>query len=160
MVFVVSILDDDDDSVPKRFFSGMLLAWLFRKDGKEDATALRRSINTSRERESFSADFSVFFSFFFRQNDTFSSWKKQITLKIRERRRRRRRRSFCRRLLRRKAKSVKMPGARTRAQKRRIGQRDSLWDLIVKNDDICFTHILPRLNSTDIKFLYLSLIHI
>ena len=47
-----------------------------------------------------------------------------------------------------------MPGARTRAQKRRIGQRDSLWDLIVKNDDICFTHILPRLNSTDIKFLY------
>ena len=39
------------------------------------------------ERESFSADFSVFFSFFFRQNATFSSWKKQITLKIRERRR-------------------------------------------------------------------------
>jgi len=29
-----------------------------------------------------------------------------------------------------------------------------LWDLIVKNDDICFTHILPRLNSTDVKFLY------
>ena len=24
----------------------------------------------------------------------------------------------------------------------------------MKNDDICFTHILPRLNSTDIKFLY------
>ena len=60
MVFVVvSILDDDDDSVPKRFFSGILLAWLFRKDGKEDATALRRSINTSRQRE-FYADFSFF----------------------------------------------------------------------------------------------------
>ena len=29
-----------------------------------------------------------------------------------------------------------------------------LWDLIVKCDDICFTHILPRLNRTDIKFLY------
>ena len=29
-----------------------------------------------------------------------------------------------------------------------------LWDVIVKNDDICFTHILPRLNQTDIKFLY------
>jgi hypothetical protein len=29
-----------------------------------------------------------------------------------------------------------------------------LWGLIVKNDDICFTHILPRLNSTDVKFLY------
>jgi hypothetical protein len=36
-------------------------------------------------------------------------------------------------------------GVRTRAQKRRIGQRD-VWDLIVNNDDICFKHILPRLN--------------
>jgi hypothetical protein len=44
-------------------------------------------------------------------------------------------------------------GVRTRAQKRRIGERD-VWDLIVKCDDICFTHVLPRLNSTDIKFLY------
>ena len=41
-------------------------------------------------------------------------------------------------------------GARTRAQKRRIGERDSLWDLIVNNDDICFKHILPRLNRTDV----------
>ena len=32
--------------------------------------------------------------------------------------------------------------------------RDSLWDLIVNNDDICFKHILPRLNGTDVKFLY------
>ncbi|CAL6381454.1 PREDICTED: similar to predicted protein [Bathycoccus prasinos] len=45
-------------------------------------------------------------------------------------------------------------GVRTRAQKRRMGERDSLWDLVVKNDDICFKHILPRLNSTDVKFLY------
>jgi len=29
-----------------------------------------------------------------------------------------------------------------------------VWDLIVNNDDICFKHILPRLNRTDIKFLY------
>ena len=29
-----------------------------------------------------------------------------------------------------------------------------MWDLIVKCDDICFTHILPRLNRTDLKFLY------
>ena len=36
-------------------------------------------------------------------------------------------------------------GATTRARKRKIGQRD-LWDLIVNNDDICFKHILPRLN--------------
>jgi len=30
----------------------------------------------------------------------------------------------------------------------------SLWDVIVDNDDICFTHILPRLNGTDVKFLH------
>ena len=41
----------------------------------------------------------------------------------------------------------------TRAQKRRIGVRD-VWDLIVNNDDICFKHILPKLNETDVKFLY------
>ena len=46
-----------------------------------------------------------------------------------------------------------MSGVRTRAQKRRIGERD-VWDLIVNNDDICFKHILPRLNATDVKFLY------
>ena len=41
-------------------------------------------------------------------------------------------------------------------QKRRRGdERDSLlWSVIVNNDDICFTHILPRLNGTDVKFLY------
>jgi len=44
-------------------------------------------------------------------------------------------------------------GVRTRGQKRRIGERD-VWDLIVNNDDICFKHILPRLNRTDLKFLY------
>ena len=38
-------------------------------------------------------------------------------------------------------------------QKRRIGERN-VWSLIVNNDDICFTHVLPRLNRTDIKFLY------
>ena len=50
-------------------------------------------------------------------------------------------------------KNVVMSGVRTRAQKRRIGERN-LWSLIVKNDDICFTHVLPRLNATDLKFLY------
>ena len=44
-------------------------------------------------------------------------------------------------------------GVTTRAQKRRIGERD-VWSLIVKCDDICFQHILPRLNSNDVKFLY------
>ena len=42
----------------------------------------------------------------------------------------------------------------TQQKSRMIGKSDSLWGLIVKNDDICFTHILPRLNSTDVKFLY------
>jgi hypothetical protein len=42
----------------------------------------------------------------------------------------------------------------TRGQKRRRGARDSLWDLVVKCDDICFKHILPRLNGTDLNFLY------
>ena len=44
-------------------------------------------------------------------------------------------------------------GVVTRARKRKVGQRD-VWDLIVSNDDICFKHILPRLNRTDVKFLY------
>ena len=46
-----------------------------------------------------------------------------------------------------------MSGVTTRAQKRRIGERN-LWSLIVKCDDICCTHVLPRLSATDIKFLY------
>ena len=45
--------------------------------------------------------------------------------------------------------------AMTRLRKRKVGQRDSLlWDLIVDNDDICFTHVLPRLHSNDLKFLH------
>jgi hypothetical protein len=39
------------------------------------------------------------------------------------------------------------------AQKGRIRERD-LWDVIVNNDDITFNHILPRMNSNDVKFLY------
>ena len=46
-----------------------------------------------------------------------------------------------------------MSGVTTRAQKRRMGQRD-LWDVIVNNDDVCFEHILPKLNQTDVKFLF------
>ena len=44
--------------------------------------------------------------------------------------------------------------AMTRARKRKVSERDSLWDVVVNNDDICFKHILPRLNRTDVKFLY------
>ena len=29
-----------------------------------------------------------------------------------------------------------------------------LWDVVVKNDDVSFKHILPKLNSNDVKFLY------
>ena len=45
-------------------------------------------------------------------------------------------------------------GVVTRARKRKVGERDSLWDLVVKNDDISLTHIVPRLNRTDVKFFY------
>jgi RNAse (barnase) inhibitor barstar len=44
--------------------------------------------------------------------------------------------------------------AMTRARKRKVSERDSLWDVVVNNDDICFKHILPRLNRTNVKFLY------
>ena len=37
-------------------------------------------------------------------------------------------------------------GVTTRARKRKVGERDSLLDLVVKNDDISLTHIVPRLN--------------
>ena len=46
-------------------------------------------------------------------------------------------------------------GVTTRAQKRRIGERD-VWSLIVKNDDICFQHILPRLNANGCEILVRS----
>jgi hypothetical protein len=42
------------------------------------------------------------------------------------------------------ATAYKTLGVRTRAQKRRIGERD-VWDLIVNNDDICFKHILAEI---------------
>ena len=35
-----------------------------------------------------------------------------------------------------------------------IRARDSLWDVVVKWDDICLKHILPRLDLNDVKFLY------
>ena len=52
-----------------------------------------------------------------------------------------------------------LSGATTRRAKKRgrggVEERDSLWGLVVNdNDDICFKHILPRLNSNDVKFLH------
>ena len=44
-------------------------------------------------------------------------------------------------------------GVATRLRKRKVGQRD-VWDLIVNNDDVSSEHIFPRLNATDVKFLY------
>ena len=49
-------------------------------------------------------------------------------------------------------RSMNAPRERSGGRKRK---RDaSLWDVVVNNDDICFTHILPRLNGTDVKFLF------
>ena len=41
----------------------------------------------------------------------------------------------------------------TRARKRKVGERDSSWDVVANNDDVRFKHILPRLNRTDLKFV-------
>ena len=38
--------------------------------------------------------------------------------------------------------------------KMREARYQNLWDLIVNNDDISFKHIISRLNSNDLKFLY------
>jgi hypothetical protein len=48
-----------------------------------------------------------------------------------------------------------MSGATTRSKERKLkGQRD-LWNVIVTNTEyICFGHILPKLNRSDVKFLY------
>ena len=76
----------------------------------------------------------------------FSSWKKQlnfnisfvVTTRLRERRSERRGGEV---FLASRDKRQIMSGVRTRAQKRRIGERDSLWDVIVNNDDILFPNI-------------------
>ena len=46
-------------------------------------------------------------------------------------------------------------GARTRAQKRRIGERD-VWDLIVNNDDVSFKHIHSEIESNGCEILVRS----
>ena len=51
------------------------------------------------------------------------------------------------------AGGVVLYSASARRKKRESFSSSVLWDLIVKCDDICFTHILPRLNQTDLKFL-------
>ena len=41
-----------------------------------------------------------------------------------------------------------------RGGRKRKRDASKLWDVIVENDDICFTHVLPRLNGTDVKFVF------
>ena len=55
-----------------------------------------------------------------------------------------------------RAQIVGIMSSTTRPWERRIGKRDVslLWDVIVNDDDICFEHILPRLNRNEVKFLY------
>jgi len=87
----------------------------------------------------------------------YGNWTCEINIisRYKKRRRERERESKRRRLIR-GFDNMTSSGATTSLRKRKVGQRDSLlWDLIVNNnDDICFTHILPRLNGTDLKFLY------
>jgi len=70
---------------------------------------------------------------------------KRITSKMREKKTRKNTQSII---------MLSGEGVVTRARKRKVGERDSLWDLIVNNDDISLTHILPRLDSNDVKFLH------
>ena len=44
-------------------------------------------------------------------------------------------------------------GVVTRARKRKVGERDSSWDVVANNVDVRFKHIIPRLNRTDLKFV-------
>ena len=44
-------------------------------------------------------------------------------------------------------------GVTTRAQKRRIGKRDSLWDLIVNNDDISLNKHNSEIESNGSQIL-------
>ena len=79
-----------------------------------------------------------FFFIFLLLNDTFERKKKKKT---------KRRSFFCR-----DNNRLHVWSDDESAEKRDWGAL--LWDLIVNNDDICFKHILPRLNRTDVKFLY------
>ena len=105
----------------------------------------RASINIPSDKLFFFCSFFKM-SCLFPRNGIFSS-----LLKNKKKREKKKKRSwFCRDT----DTNVVTSGAMTtRAQKRRIGVRD-VWDVIVNNDDICFKHILPRLNRTDLKFLY------
>jgi len=62
---------------------------------------------------------------------------------------------FTRTLLHKDARAREKPTRATMSAEQQLsaGERH-LWDMIVDNDDICFKHILPRLNRSDIKFLY------
>jgi len=83
----------------------------------------------------------------FLQNGIFSS----LTKNKKREKKKKKRSWFCRDTY---VTTGAMTTRETQQKSRMIGKSDSLWDLIVKNDDICFTHILPRLNRTDLKFLY------
>ena len=53
-----------------------------------------------------------------------------------------------------KTLSSKMEETDDDANRETSAKERGLWDVLVNNDDITFTNILPRLNQTDIKFLY------
>jgi hypothetical protein len=67
-----------------------------------------------------------------------------FTLKDRERRERERRINLV---------EEDMPSKMEEESSCSLSSPKLLWEVIVKCDDICFTHVLPRLNSNDLKFL-------
>ena len=74
-----------------------------------------------------------------------------VVTRLRERRRKKKKRRSLSCVARQTSNHVWSEDAS--AEKTDWGER-FFGDLIVNNDDICFKHILPRLNSTDLKFLY------
>ena len=67
-----------------------------------------------------------------------------FALKDRKRRERERRRNLV---------EEDMPSKMEEESSCSLSSPKLLWEVIVKCDDICFTHVLPRLNSNDLKFL-------
>ena len=125
---------------------------------RDNHTSRRAFVSYSRRASKYHSAENLFFLLLFYKNVfvmSFSSLQNGLLFlfdeKQKEREKKKKRSWFCRDTY---VTTGAMTTRETQQKSQMIGKRDSLWDLIVKNDDICFTHILPRLNRTDLKFLY------
>ena len=125
---------------------------------RDNHTSRRAFVSYSRRASKYHSAENLFFLLLFYKNVfvmSFSSLQNAsffFSTKNKKREKKKKKRSwFCRDTY---VTTGAMTTRETQQKSQMIGKSDSLWDLIVKNDDICFTHILPRLNRTDLKFLY------